>query len=70
MDGKNVKCGASLKEDAVLIAIDGGGWTLREFRGRGSMPEVDAIISRVVEEFESVFEAVVVYCVGGRVRLG
>ena len=54
----------------MLIAIDGGGWTLREFRARGGTPEVDAIVSRVVEEFESMFEAVVVYCVRGRVRLG
>ena len=54
----------------MLIAIYGGGWTLREFRVWGGMPEVDAVVSRVVEEFKSMFEAVVVYCVWGRVRLG
>ena len=69
MSGECVEFWASVEEDVLLIDVYGGRWTLREFRTRGGTPEVDAIISQVVEEFKSMFEAVEVYCVWGRVRL-
>jgi hypothetical protein len=60
---------ASVKEDVLLIAVDGGRRAVREFRTRGGTPEVDAIVSQVVEEFKSMFEAIEVHCVWGHVRL-
>ena len=58
-----IKLWAFVKEDVLFIAVYGGRRTVREFRTRGGTPEVDDIVSQVVEEFKSMFEAIEVYCV-------
>ena len=54
MHGSRVKLWASVEENILSVASNGREWALWEFQLRSSVPEVNTIIFRVVEEFRPV----------------
>ena len=59
MGSSRVKLWASIEENILSVASNGREWALWEFHTRGSAPEVNTIIFRVVEEFQRVLQGVV-----------
>ena len=59
MGGSRVKLWASVEKYILLVASNAREWAFWEFHTRGSAPEVDTIIFRVVEEFQRVLQGVV-----------
>ncbi len=53
-----IKLWTVVKEDILLVALDWGKWTLWKFHAWVSMLEVKAVVTRVVEEFESMLKSV------------
>ena len=59
MGGSRVKLWASVEKYILSVASNAREWAFREFHTRGSAPEVDTIVFRVVEEFQCMLQGVV-----------
>jgi hypothetical protein len=55
MSYRCIKSWTDVKEDVLFVAVDLREWTLWEFHTWFCPPEVEAIITRCVEELKSMF---------------
>jgi hypothetical protein len=53
-----------VEEDVLLVAVYGREWAFGKFHLRGSAPEIQSILTRIVHEFEGVLKAVKVELMG------
>jgi hypothetical protein len=70
MCSQGVEVRSAIEMDVIGIAVYIWWGRLREFRTRGCAPEVEAIVTCIIEEVKCVFEAMVVYISRGGILLG
>jgi hypothetical protein len=57
---KRWEFGASIESEVSGRTVDDGEWAFWEFQAWDGAPEVEAVLSGVVKEFQGVFQSVVV----------
>jgi hypothetical protein len=57
---KSIERWLIVQQDVIAIAVYGGFWAIGEFETGLCLPEVKTIATRVVQEFQSMLQSVIV----------